>query len=45
MAVDLDLVDRMEAALVVRGAATVRRKMFGGIALLVNGKMSYCTSG
>tara|TARA_R110002096_G_scaffold56600_4_gene144374 strand:- start:1174 stop:1506 length:333 start_codon:yes stop_codon:yes gene_type:complete len=45
MAVDPDLVDRMEAALIARGASPVRRKMFGGITLMVNGNMSYGTSG
>lgn len=45
MAVDLDLVDRMEAALVARGAMPVRRAMFGGVALMVNGNMSYGASG
>lgn len=45
MAVDPDLVDRMEAALIARGARPLRRKMFGGVALMVNGHMSYGTSG
>jgi TfoX/Sxy family transcriptional regulator of competence genes len=44
MAFDPDLIDRMEAALVARGARPVRRKMFGGIALMVNGHMSYGSS-
>lgn len=44
MAVDPDLVDRMEAALIARGAAPVRHKMFGGIALMVDGHMSYGTA-
>lgn len=45
MAVDPDLIDRMEAALIARGASPVCRKMFGGIALMVNGNMSYGASG
>lgn len=35
MAIDPDLVDRLEAALVARGARPVRRNMFGGVALMV----------
>lgn len=45
MSVDPDLVDRMEAALIARGAVPVRRKMFGGISLMVNGNMSYGAAG
>ncbi|WP_417494200.1 TfoX/Sxy family protein [Maricaulis sp.] len=44
MTFDPDLADRMEAALVARGAMPARRRMFGGIALMVNGHMSYGTS-
>jgi len=44
MAYDPDLADRMDAQLVARGAAPVRKAMFGGIAFLVNGNMSYGTS-
>lgn len=44
MAFDPDLADRMEAQLAARGAVPVRKAMFGGIAFLVNGNMSYGTS-
>ena len=45
MAFDPDLIDRMEAALIERGVSPVRRRMFGGIALMVNGNMSYGSTG
>lgn len=41
---DADLADRMEAALRARGADPVPRKMFGGVAFMVNGNMSFGTS-
>jgi len=44
MAYDPDLADRMEAELVTRGAEPVRKAMFGGIAFMVGGNMSYGTS-
>jgi len=44
MAFDPDLVDRMEAQLRSLGAEPVRKAMFGGIAFMVNGNMSYGTS-
>lgn len=44
MAHDPDLADRMESALRERGADPVAKKMFGGVAFLVNGNMSYGTS-
>jgi len=44
MAYDPDLADRMEAELVARGATPVRKAMFGGIAFMVGGNMSYGTS-
>ncbi|WP_421785711.1 TfoX/Sxy family protein [Hyphobacterium sp.] len=44
MAYDPDLADRMEAQLVALGAAPVRKAMFGGIAFMVSGNMSYGTS-
>lgn len=44
MAFDPDLADRMEAALRELGADPVRKAMFGGIAFLINGHMSYGTS-
>ncbi|WP_323761549.1 TfoX/Sxy family protein [Maricaulis sp.] len=44
MAFDPDLVDRMEAALVALGHKPARRRMFGGIALMIGGNMSYGTS-
>ena len=44
MAHDPDLADRMEAILRARGASPERRKMFGGIAFLIGGNMSYGTS-
>lgn len=44
MAYDPDLADRLEAALRDLGADPVRKAMFGGIAFLINGNMSYGTS-
>ncbi|ABI64913.1 RNA methyltransferase TrmH, group 3 [Maricaulis maris MCS10] len=44
MAFDPDLVDRMEAALVALGQRPERRRMFGGIALMIGGNMSFGTS-
>ena len=44
MAYDPDLADRMEAALRAEGAEPVRKAMFGGIAFLIGGNMSYGTS-
>jgi TfoX/Sxy family transcriptional regulator of competence genes len=44
MAFDPDLADRMEAQLAALGAAPVRKAMFGGIAFMVSGHMSYGTS-
>ena len=44
MAFDPDLVDRMEAALLALGAQPVRRRMFGGVALMVNGNMCFGTA-
>ena len=44
MAHDPDLVDRMEAALVALGQRPERRRMFGGVALMIGGKMSFGTS-
>ena len=44
MAYDPDLVDRLETALRAEGAEPVRKAMFGGIAFLINGNMSYGTS-
>jgi TfoX/Sxy family transcriptional regulator of competence genes len=41
---DPDLADRMEAALRERGADPQPRKMFGGVAFMVGGNMSYGTS-
>jgi TfoX/Sxy family transcriptional regulator of competence genes len=42
---DPDLADRMEQALRERGADPSARKMFGGIAFMVGGNMSFGTSG
>ncbi|WP_421792563.1 TfoX/Sxy family protein [Hyphobacterium sp.] len=44
MAYNPDLADRMETQLRARGAEPVRKAMFGGIAFLINGNMSYGTS-
>ena len=44
MAFDPDLADRMEAELVARGTSPARKAMFGGIAFMVGGNMSYGTS-
>ena len=44
MAFDPDLADRMEAQLRALGAEPVRKAMFGGIAFMVQGNMSYGTS-
>lgn len=44
MAFDPDLADRMETQLVALGARPVRKAMFGGIAFMVNGHMSYGTA-
>lgn len=41
---DPDLADRMEAALRTRGAEPVPRRMFGGVAFMVGGNMSYGTA-
>lgn len=41
---DPDLADRMAAALRARGVEPVPRKMFGGVAFMVNGNMSFGTS-
>lgn len=41
MAYDPDLADRMEAQLRALGADPARKVMFGGIAFMVNGNMSY----
>ncbi|WP_291842997.1 TfoX/Sxy family protein [Maricaulis sp.] len=41
---DPDLVDRMEAALVALGHSPERRRMFGGVALMIRGNMSFGTS-
>jgi len=41
---DPDLADRMEAALRERGVDPVPKKMFGGVAFMVNGNMSFGTS-
>lgn len=41
---DPDLADRMEAALRERGADPVPRRMFGGVAFMINGNMSFGTS-
>jgi TfoX/Sxy family transcriptional regulator of competence genes len=41
---DPDLADRMEKTLRERGVDPVAKKMFGGVAFLVNGNMSYGTS-
>ena len=41
---DPDLADRMESALRALGAEPVPRKMFGGVAFMVNGNMSFGTS-
>jgi len=45
MAYDPDLVDRMEVQMCALGAEPVRKSMFGGIAFMVNGNMSYGSSG
>jgi TfoX/Sxy family transcriptional regulator of competence genes len=45
MVYDPDLVDRMENQLRSLGADPVRKAMFGGIAFMVDGNMSYGTSG
>ena len=39
--VDEDLIDRMRAALEARGAHPVAKRMFGGVAFMVNGNMSF----
>ena len=44
MAFDPDLVDRMEAALIALGQRPERRRMFGGVALMIGGHMSFGTS-
>ncbi|WP_420431197.1 TfoX/Sxy family protein [Hyphobacterium sp.] len=44
MAFDPDLADRMEAQLVALDARPARRAMFGGVAFMVNGHMSYGTA-
>ncbi|WP_297731098.1 TfoX/Sxy family protein [uncultured Maricaulis sp.] len=44
MAFDPDLVDRMETALIALGQRPERRRMFGGIALMIRGNMSFGTS-
>ncbi|GJL98009.1 MAG: RNA methyltransferase [Hyphobacterium sp.] len=44
MAFDPDLADRMEAQLRALGAEPIRKSMFGGIAFMVKGNMSYGTS-
>ncbi|MDF1769031.1 TfoX/Sxy family protein [Maricaulis sp.] len=44
MAFDPDLVDRMEAALIALGQRPERRRMFGGVALMIGGNMSFGTS-
>ncbi len=44
MAFDPDLADRMETQLRALGADPVRKAMFGGIAFMVGGNMSYGTS-
>lgn len=44
MAFDPDLVDRMEAALIGLGHRPERRRMFGGVALMIGGNMSFGTS-
>lgn len=41
---DPDLAERMEAALRELGADPVPRKMFGGVAFMVGGNMSFGTS-
>lgn len=41
---DPDLAERMETALRQLGADPVPRKMFGGVAFMVNGNMSFGTS-
>ncbi len=41
---DRDLADRMEAALRELGVDPVAKKMFGGVAFMVNGNMSFGTS-
>ena len=44
MAFDPDLVDRMETALIALGQRPERRRMFGGVALMIGGNMSFGTS-
>lgn len=41
---DPDLAERMEAQLRLRGGDPVPRRMFGGIAFMIDGHMSYGTS-
>ena len=41
---DPDLVDRMEAALIALGQRPERRRMFGGVALMIGGHVGFGTS-